>query len=45
LWFRKYGVEKQPEGIVFHNKFTGEMCKLRVDMFEWYKGKKHKWYL
>lgn len=33
LYFRKQGRLKQPEGIVFHNKETGEMCKLRLDMF------------
>lgn len=43
LWFRqKGGQEKQPEGIVFYNKLTGEMCKLRCDMFDWYSGKRHK---
>lgn len=45
LWFlKKGGKEKPPEGIVFHNKETGEMCKLRRDMFDWYEGKPHKWY-
>jgi len=29
------------EGIVFYNKKSGEMCKLRRDMFDWYKGKSH----
>jgi len=43
LFFRKRGVEKIPEGIVFHNKETGEMCKLRADMFDWFVGKRHKW--
>ena len=35
LWFRQKenGRAKHPEGIVFHNKETGEMCKLRLDMF------------
>ncbi len=32
----------QPEGIVFHNVKTGEMAKLRRDMFPWYSGKGHK---
>lgn len=43
LYFRKHKEEKSPEGIVFHNRETGEMCKLRLDMFSWYNGKPHKW--
>jgi hypothetical protein len=44
LYFRKFKKEIAPEGIVFHNKETGEMCKLRGDMFglcprhRWKKG-------
>jgi len=34
--------EIKPEGIVFHNLKTGEMSKLRRDMFPWYTGKTHK---
>lgn len=30
------------EGIVFYNLETGEICKLRRDMFSFYKGAKHK---
>lgn len=30
------------EGIVFYNNKTGEMCKLRRDMFEWFQGREHK---
>lgn len=40
LWFRKMKDEKPPEGIVFHNKETGEMCKLRRDMFNFYYDEK-----
>lgn len=29
------------EGIVFHKTSTGQMCKLRKDMFKWYKEKSH----
>jgi hypothetical protein len=29
------------EGIVFYNKETGEMCKLRRDMFPFFKGVRH----
>ena len=29
------------EGVVFHHP-DGRMAKLRVDMFSWYKGKRHK---
>jgi hypothetical protein len=42
LWFRKRGIEEQPEGIVFHNLKTGEMCKLRIDMWDFFKGNRHK---
>jgi len=42
LWFRKRGIEKAPEGIVFYNKQTGQMCKLRVDMWDTFKGERHK---
>lgn len=45
LWFRKKGQEQAPEGIVFHHKNTNQMCKLRLDMFDWHEGKPHKWYL
>jgi hypothetical protein len=34
LYMRKQGQDVTPEGIVFHNKETGQMCKLRVNMFE-----------
>lgn len=44
LYFRKFKEDKAPEGIVFWNRETGEKCKLRIDMFDWYKGKPHKWY-
>ncbi|MBI4044204.1 MAG: hypothetical protein HY392_00680 [Candidatus Diapherotrites archaeon] len=30
------------EGIVFYSQKTGGMCKLRRDMFAWYKGKRHE---
>jgi len=29
------------EGIVFTNIKTGDMCKLRRDMFSWFKGRRH----
>lgn len=29
------------EGIVFYNKKTGQMCKLRRDQFLWFKGSRH----
>ncbi len=43
LWFRTKGKEIAPEGIVFYNKETGKMCKLRGDMFDWFTGNRHKW--
>mgnify|MGYP001565311234 FL=1 len=36
------GIEAKPEGVVFHNLQTGQMVKLRLDMFKWFKGDKHK---
>lgn len=41
LYARRRGLEVQPEGVVFHNLKTGQMCKLRRDMFPWYKGRRH----
>jgi hypothetical protein len=43
LFMMQRGVLNQPaEGIVFHNPNTGEMAKLRRDMFDWYNEKRHK---
>jgi hypothetical protein len=39
---KKKGIDKKPEGIVFHNLKTGEMAKLRLDMFDDWKGFRHK---
>ncbi|MFH0906134.1 MAG: RNA ligase family protein [archaeon] len=45
LYYRRKNGEKIfAEGIVFYNKETGEMCKLRRDMFSWYLGDSHKFY-
>jgi len=41
LFMKKRGIDMQPEGIVFHNLKTGQMCKLRRDMFEGFKGHRH----
>lgn len=30
------------EGLVFYNKETGQMAKLRRDMFDWFKGRDHQ---
>ena len=35
--------EHSHETCVFHNKETGEMCKLRIDMWDWYNGNRHKY--
>lgn len=35
-------VKQFPEGIVFVKKSTGQMAKLRRDMFDWYTGYRHK---
>ena len=42
LFMRKKEIVMKPEGIVFHNLKTGEMAKLRLDMFKEFKGKRHK---
>jgi len=42
LLMKKKGIDKKPEGIVFHNLKTGQMAKLRIDMFEEFKGHRHK---
>ena len=42
LLLRMKGIEANPEGVVFHNLQTGQMVKLRLDMFKWFKGDKHK---
>ena len=42
LFLRKRGIEAKPEGIVFHNLKTGQMAKLRLDMFKEFTGRKHK---
>lgn len=42
LFSRKRGIEAKPEGVVFHNLKTGQMAKLRLDMFEGFKGQRHK---
>ena len=41
LLCKQRGVDKQPEGVVFHHP-DGRMAKLRGDMFDWHKGSKHK---
>lgn len=42
LVYSKYKGEKfPPEGIVFTHR-DGRMAKLRRDMFDWYKGPRHK---
>jgi len=41
LYRRRTGVVSPAEGIVFVHP-DGRMCKLRRDMFDWYKGKNHK---
>lgn len=42
LFLRKRGIEKKPEGIVFHNIKTGQMAKLRLDMFKDFEGKRNE---
>jgi hypothetical protein len=42
LYLKKRGINGKPEGIVFHNLKTGQMAKLRLDMFSDFKGSRHK---
>lgn len=41
LFLKKRGIDAKPEGIVFVNPETGEMAKLRRDMFSWFQGRRH----
>lgn len=41
LFLRRREIEAKPEGIVFHNLKTGQMAKIRLDMFNFYKGERH----
>lgn len=41
LFMRRRDIIQKPEGIVFHNLKTGQMCKLRGDMFSDFKGRRH----
>ena len=41
VYRRLHGDIKPPEGVVFYNTKTGQMAKLRRDMFDWYKGEYH----
>jgi len=42
LFMKKRKIDMQPEGIVFHNLKTGQMAKIRRDMFKDFKGRRHK---
>ena len=39
---RTTGEVVPPEGVVFVNTDTGQMAKLRRDMYSWFKGARHK---
>jgi hypothetical protein len=41
LFMKRMGINQKPEGIVFHNIKTGQMGKIRRDMFDWFEGKRH----
>jgi len=38
---RRSKIEQKPEGIVFHNLKTGQLAKLRLDMFKEWNGSRH----
>lgn len=46
LMARKYSRDKskkvKPEGVVFYHPDGKRMAKLRLDMFDWYKGERHR---
>jgi hypothetical protein len=42
LFMRMRDKTAKPEGVVFHNIKTGQMAKLRLDMFAEFKGNRHK---
>lgn len=42
LFMSMRGVTAHPEGVVFHNIKTGQMAKLRRDMFPSWKGKRQE---
>lgn len=41
LFMRRRGIIGKPEGVVFVQPSTGKMAKLRLDMFDFYKGRRH----
>ncbi len=41
LYARMKGIEQKPEGVVFYNLKTGQRAKLRLDMFDFWKGQRH----
>ena len=42
LFMKMKGIDMKPEGVVFYNLKTGQMAKLRLDMYAEYKGRRHK---
>lgn len=40
LFMRKKGIEAKPEGVVFTHP-DGKMAKIRLDMFDFWEGKRH----
>jgi hypothetical protein len=42
LFERMKGKEMKPEGVIFYNLKTGQMAKLRIDMFDFYEGQRHE---
>jgi len=42
LFMKMKGINQKPEGVVFYNIKTGQMAKLRLDMYVEYKGNRHK---
>jgi len=44
LYYRKIHkwTKKKPEGIVFYSPSKNKLAKLRLDMFDWYKWRRHR---
>ncbi len=42
LYARMKGIEQKPEGVVFYNLKTGQRAKLRLDMFDFWRGQRHQ---
>ncbi len=44
LYYRKVHkwAKKKPEGLIFYSPSKNKLAKLRVDMYDWYEGRRHR---